>query len=207
MSSRELVEAPLGRGIALCHGPGEPPITSGEGRGVRSPSAFSAGEEMAEEGDSDPARLLLDRVVLKNFSSIIIGAVADWRSPSPFMPATMEVLLGVLRAVDVVDGGRSVTRVRPVLGARICQRGMYTGSVVFGGAFSVLKDGRLAFDSDEVTFKCAEDPRVTPVPDFSALLNSPGTAAGWGPEADSTLPCDDSAPSMVFVLSMRRGTD
>lgn len=90
---------------------------------MRSPSAFNAGEDMAEEGDNDPARLLLDRAVLRNFSSIIIGAVADWRSPSLPVPATVVVLLGVLRAVDVVDGGRSVTSVRPLLGARTCQRG------------------------------------------------------------------------------------
>ena len=57
MSSRELVEVPRGRWIARCHGPGESPITSGEGSGVRSPSAFKAGEEMADEGESDPARM------------------------------------------------------------------------------------------------------------------------------------------------------
>lgn len=109
-------------------------MTSGEGRGVRSPSAFSAGEEMAEEGDNDSARLLLDRAVLKNFSSIMIGAVADWRSPSLPVSGTVVVLFGVLRAVDVVDGGRSVTRVSPLLGARTCQRGTYRGSEAFAGA-------------------------------------------------------------------------
>lgn len=124
MSSRELVEVPRGRWIARCHGPGESPITSGEGSGVRSPSAFSAGEEMADEGESDPARLLFDRAVLKSFSSIKIGAVADWCNPSEPVSAMEVVLLGVLRAVDVVDGGRSVTRVSPLLGARTCQRGM-----------------------------------------------------------------------------------
>jgi len=108
-------------------------MTSGEGRGVRSPSAFSAGEEIADEGDSEPARLLLDRAVLRYFSSIIIGAVADWRSPSLVVPATLVVLLGVLRAVDVVEGGRSVTKVR-LLGARTCQRGTSRGSEVFAGA-------------------------------------------------------------------------
>lgn len=108
-------------------------MTSGEGRGVRSPSAFRAGEEMADEGDSEPVRLLLDRAVRRNFSSIIIGAVADWRSPSLLVPATLVMLLGVLRAVDVVDGGRSVTRVR-LLGARTCQRGTSRGSAGFADA-------------------------------------------------------------------------
>lgn len=90
---------------------------------MRSPSAFSVGDDMAEEGDNDPARLLLDRAVLRYFSSIMIGAVADWRRPSLPVSSTVVVLCGVLRAVDVVDGGRSVTSVSPLLGARTCQRG------------------------------------------------------------------------------------
>lgn len=55
-SSRDAFEAPRerGRGTARCHGPGESFITSGDGSGVRSPSAFSAGDEKAEAGDSDP---------------------------------------------------------------------------------------------------------------------------------------------------------
>jgi hypothetical protein len=199
MSSRELTEGPRGRGTALCHGPGESPITSGEGRGVRSLSAINDGEDMAEEGDSDPARLLLDRAVLRYFSSIMIGAVADWRSPSLPVSATVVVLIGVLRAVGVVEGGRSVTRVRPLLGARTCQRGTYRGSVALAGACCELKDGRLAFDSDEEAFRCADDPAVASVPVLSALLNSPRGAVGWGPVAGSRLPWDDSGPSMVIV--------
>ena len=90
---------------------------------MRSPRAFSAGEDMAEEGDNDPDRLLLDLAVLRYFSSIITGAVADWRRPSLPVAAKLDVSCGVLRAVEVEDGGRSVTRVSPLLGARTCQRG------------------------------------------------------------------------------------
>jgi hypothetical protein len=56
-SPSEEPEAPRERGrwTARCHGPGESLITSGEGSGVRSPSAFRAGDESTEPGDSDPA--------------------------------------------------------------------------------------------------------------------------------------------------------
>jgi hypothetical protein len=55
-SSREAPDMPRERGrwSALCHGPGESLITSGDGSGVMSPSAFKAGEEIYEPGDSEP---------------------------------------------------------------------------------------------------------------------------------------------------------
>ena len=63
-SSREAPDMPrdLGRGTARCHGPGESLITSGEGSGVISPRALSAGDDSTEPGDSD-TRLAVDRVV------------------------------------------------------------------------------------------------------------------------------------------------
>lgn len=63
---------------------------------------------------------------------------------------------------------------------------------------------------DEVAFRCADDPGVASLPVLSALLNSLRGAAGWGPEAGSRLPWDDSAPSMVVVgrtLYEARGSD
>jgi hypothetical protein len=65
-SSREAPEMPRERGrwSALCHGPGESPITSGDGSGVRSPSALSAGDPSAEAGDNDP-RLAVDHADLR----------------------------------------------------------------------------------------------------------------------------------------------
>ena len=200
------MEVPLGRATARCHGPGESPITSGEGRGVRSPSALSAGEDMAEDGDNDPARLLLDRAVLRYFSSIIIGAVADWRRLSLPVAARLVVLWGVLRAVDVVEGGRSVTSVRPLLGARTCQRGMKRLDAALAGASSALEDGRLAFACAAVEFTCAAaGAAVASVPVLRALLSSLTGAARWGPETGSCLPWDDSGPSMVFCRLLGRG--
>jgi hypothetical protein len=65
-SSREAPDMPRERGrwSARCHGPGESPITSGDGSGVMSPRAASAGDEMADEGDSEP-RLAVDQAVLR----------------------------------------------------------------------------------------------------------------------------------------------
>ena len=61
------------------------------------------------------------------------------------------------------------------------------------------KDGRLALDSDEEAFRCADGPDVASVPVSSALLNPPREVAGRGPAAGSRSPWDDSVPSMVIV--------
>jgi len=63
-SSREAPDKPRERGrcSALAHGPGESPMTRGEGSGVMSPSALRAGEDSAEPGDKDP-RLAVDHAV------------------------------------------------------------------------------------------------------------------------------------------------
>jgi hypothetical protein len=65
-SSREALDMPRERGrwSALCHGPGESLITSGDGSGVMSPSAFKAGEDSAEAGDNEP-RLAVDQADLR----------------------------------------------------------------------------------------------------------------------------------------------
>jgi hypothetical protein len=66
IANESSIDAPRerGRGTALCHGPGESLITSGDGSGVRSPSAFSAGEERAEAGDK-ASMLVVDHADLR----------------------------------------------------------------------------------------------------------------------------------------------
>ena len=94
---------------------------------MRSPRALRAGEDMADEGEREPARLWVDQAERKRPSWIAMGAVAEERRPSDVDEGAMvevEAWAGVLCAVDDDEGGRSVCRVRAVEGARTCQRGM-----------------------------------------------------------------------------------
>ena len=79
--------------------------------------------------------------------------------------------------------------------------------MALAGASCELKVGRLAFDSDDEAFRCADDPGVASVPVLSALLNPPGEVAGWGRVAGSRSPWDDSGPSMVIVSLDEAGTE
>lgn len=205
-SSREALEAPRdrGRGTALCHGPGESLITSGDGSGVRSPRALSAGEEKAEAGDRDPM-LAVDHADLRYPSCIVMGAVADCRRDSFPWPASVPGSRAVLMGVGVDDATTSVSSFNALEGARTWYLG--TGRPVWSGA----NEGK-GFASVDAALACAEawGVLVVAVVRWARVVSSvsaPSRAAasvGAG-FVDVDVPKGDPGSSMVS-FSRRAGT-
>lgn len=219
-SSREAAERPLerGRGAALCHGPGESLMTSGEGSGVMSPSAFSAGEDSTEAGDSEP-RLFVDHADLRKPSCMVMGAVPACRSASPPPPPLLLLLpsrLGGLRAPDagvwVAKAARSVSSFRAVDGARTWYRGRARAAGACPGS-----KGRWALTSVAVSFECAaagwqasgafalsERAASSDCPlgaDTRLSVDCSGAADGREEEGEEVVDKDDSGPSMVVGVA------